>query len=317
MHREKISSRPLVLWLAAAAFAPALSLCRGNWAGVFLASAVLGALNWLVLRYCADSPGGSRWIALAQWAWLAVTVGSLLPYAAEGWNHSHGIFLPLLMLALAALASIGGASRAARIGTVTAWGVIAFFTAILLSGYSLWDGSSLRAQQALPDASACLVLLLPAAAGLLRRDRGAARAAVWVAAITAASGVVLVAGISQNLCETGEGFALYSESITLFGVAQRFEALTAAFTFCSWFLLFTFFLTCAAEQWVYATDGRHLSGVLLAAAAAAGMLILQISASGELLFFVCGILWVLLPILHKSGKSLKKVLDKGVGGVIE
>lgn len=303
MKNERASGKQMAWWLGIAAAAPAAGIYGGSALLWLLGAALGGGLSALVLWLTPEDLGENRALRGIQWVWSAILLSQFLPNSGTSWGSETGPAVPLITLALAALACAGGGRRMARIGTVL--GILSAGVYALLF---LLGAGKLRWEWVLennwdPRPLALIPALLPCIGALLGGDRGKKG---WNWAIPALVALAFSLWINGTLSPAVAGagadpFYEYSKSISLGGSVKRLEAAVACFSTVGWFSFFGMLLAAAGEAWLCAgaAAALFLAGVRIPQ---------EVLAGGTVLF------WVAFPALFgavKKSKKTKKGVDKG------
>lgn len=275
-----------------------------------------GGMNWFsaltgtaaaFLLYIIEGRGGTLppvlrslqviWLAVPLWA-AARGAAALFPDA------SNCYYVPAVVLALSWWLS--GKKGAAACCAVAAYFVIAAVGIVAV--FALPDLQLKWLRPIWNWREAVLAMALGAGGFFLRQIEGEAPPLGWkIAAYGMPTVLCAIVGgcLSPELSGVqASAFYTLSRSISVFGVAERFEALIAA-CLCLGFFSSSTMVLCAARSLFPKKAGGVLSALLCLAA---------LSASGTTRGGVFGaagiiILWVLLPLIKKR-KNNKKSVDK-------
>ena len=307
MYRKKIEDSSLWAWTAAAISAPmAQFLGSVPWHWTLIIGLATGAL-WLCTAAAAARGPGGKLVSALQILWLVFAVSAAASYCGDCWITARsGWGIPFFLLVLAACAAERGSRSGARCGTVLFWVLAGLF--LLLAAFAVPD---VKIQWLIPEnrgegAVAAAVLLLPAAAGLLPRERGKTPWG-WAVGFLLAAGLISLqtAGVLSPLVasETNGAFFEMIRGVSILGVAERFEAVVSASMTLGWFCLLSLLLTVVGSLAENLREGWGRPAVWVAALAAfllmgpARMVPAWISALGALLF------WCILPLLRRKRKA--------------
>ena len=305
---NKVTASQLAAWLLVASIGPLLGFAgRTSWLTALVAMLVCG-----VVAACAITYGSiklPRWVCAIQVLWLIIFLAGIAAQSETCWENPNA--LPVIGISLLLLSASGaqyGAQKTARACVVLLWLIVPVFVLVLIAGagnvHIEWVDNTLE----IPDGRAlafgflpCLVLFLPAEQH--RKPRFVipiigfifVLATVW---LNATMGSVA----AQN---ASNGFYEYSKGVTLFGVAERFEAIIACVLTGSWFALFTIILSA-----VHTLTERVMTGwgsrAVWAGALIACVLMCNLHISPNLLAFGNLIFWGLLPLLALGIDTKKK-----------
>jgi len=290
-------------FLAAALAAPLIQTASAcTWPAVLTVGSACLLTCWAVGRYIAPP---DKWLLWLQWLWACVIASEVLHWSADCWpSHPDGYGAPLILLLLAAWAASGGRERASRAGCALLWPLTLLLGAVLLSGIPEIEVKNLKPSWQMPDAGLVTVFLLPL---LLRPGKGKGRgrlltglllAALLTSAVTAG---VLSPGVSRGMRAP---FYELSRSLSLLGVAERFESLVAAALtigyFCSLSLLLSQEAAEKGKLWPWI--GAGISGLLF---------VFDLRMDSHLLALGTILMWVLLPALCRLKNNFTKMENKG------
>lgn len=241
LHNE-IRSAQLRAWLLAAVVPAVLSVTGKNgWLTVLLMAFACGVLCFCVLSYAKiEFP---KWLCFLEIVWLTVFLGGVEKLSGSCWGNESAI--PIILLILATLASANGAFQSARIGSTLLWLVIPSLGLVFLAGITDVNVHWISTKLELPDGVMLACLLYPCTAIFLPRQRKTSRWMGVVLGSIAVAGTVLICGtLGVDLAKTEQnGFYEFSKGVTLFGVAERFEALVACGLTGGYFALLTLVLS--------------------------------------------------------------------------
>lgn len=306
MSLEKIPSRQLGAWLSAALIPVLIQLLGGtSWLNVGVAGILCGLLVWIVWRWGAPEKG--RWLCLAESLYIIVLLGELAPCAAQCWSGSSYPAVPLVLLALAAWSANKGASAAGRVGCVLFWFVLIMYLTVF--GVA---AKEVNVRWLMPPGGGwswkgTVLLLIPAAANVLRKE-GRWMPRLVLPALLCLIAAALTAGVLSAPVAAGTENAFYemSRSLNLLGIAERFEAVISAGATVGWFSLMSLLLSVAAQlaETLHAGWGR--AGVAVTAAGAAAWMLCGLHISEPVLAGMAAVFWVALPILTQGIEKIKK-----------
>lgn len=215
------------MWLLSACVTMGAALCgRFGWVSA-LAGGALGAAAYSVRLKRGEEPAA---LEVLQTIWLAVPLGIAAKSAAALFS-GHSFYVPAVVLALSWLLS-----RHPRQGVLACCTLVGFFVLAavgIVSAFSLPDLHPVWLRPAF-DWQETLIVLAICSAGMLlcRGIPGAKPSPGWRwAAYLAPAGIAAIVGgcLSRPLAQLqASAFYTLSRSISLFGVAERFEALIAS-----------------------------------------------------------------------------------------
>lgn len=307
LFRDGIASKQASAWIAAALIPVLTQLIGGeSWVYLLGAGAVTVLVTWIVLRYGArEYP---RWLCAAQMIYTTVLLGQLLDKAAGSWPTGHPIAVPLIVLALAAWSAQKGLSAGARVGTVLFWFVIIMYLAFFGAGVREVELKWLVPRWRIGELWGLVLLLLPAGAVVLLRKNEKWELRLTLPAIFAVLSAVIAAGVlSPSAAQTADN-PIYelSRSLSLFGIAKRFEVVISAGMTVGWFALISLLLSMIGKYFSGILNGKGRIGVWSAAITAAIFLLCGLHIPWWGLAVGATVFWVVAPILTQGVGSQKK-----------
>ncbi len=311
MFRKQIAARPLVIWLLCAMTAPIVQVVAGNdpLFAVLLSAACVAVV-------CLGLAGNGQYgkiLSGLQYLWAAIAAGVIAQAAGKSWPMGEaGYAVPLVLLALAAWSASKGPATAARTAGILFILLCVGYGLIFAAGLSQINGSWVTKLVREDPKFMVFLLLLPGTAACLPRQSLGKRG-LWLFVLPAFCllATVVTSG-SVHPDAKVESFAFFEmcRSLSLFGFAERFEALACALLSVGWFSLLALLMCSAgaAAQNIFPGKGRQ--GVWLAAAAAGGMVLGKISIASKFLLILGAIFWGLAPILFQGIEWRKKSRKK-------
>lgn len=307
MFREKIPSRQLSAWLFAGVTPVLIQLLGGSsWVWV----AIAGAIS-LLITACAWRLGWepNRWQAAVLLIFNVIALGSLLHECDESWPLGNSYpAVPLIVLALAAWSAQKGPSAAARVGAVLFWFVLIMYLVVFGAGVKDVQLQWLRPEWGMPDAMGILVFLVPSVAVCLLRPgvRWTVRLSLPVV-FTVAAAVITAGVLSAPVAMDMENpFYEMSRSVSIAGVARRFEALISAGMSVGWFALTSLLLTVCGALVQRIFPGLSKAGVWGSALATGGFMLCGLHIPALILLSGGALFWVAVPVLTQGLGKIKK-----------
>ncbi len=311
MFHEAVSRHQLAGWLLVAMSAPLVQTAgTGGWLIFLLSGAVCLGLCWLLHLLPTEHLLKNRGFCLLEAVWLTVLLAVLADWSVDAWPTGTDFpLVPFILLALAAAAALNGAAGASRVAGVLLWFLALLYGIVLAAGSKnvkpLWLLPRLEA----PGAAGMLLLLLPAAAIFLPRQKGSVPCWLFPGLLLFGTAVNLwtVGTISPQVA--GELFWPFyesSKSLSLFGVAERFEALVSVAMTLGYFGLYALLLSAVGYLMENSRKGSGKGGIL-AAAIGAGLLVLFAPEPHPGVLAVAAVLvTLLLPLLGGVKELCKK-----------
>lgn len=246
-----------------------------------------------------------KWVGALELLGSVLYLGTIARESATCWEDGNNIsLLPVALLVVAGFAVRNGATQAARIGASILWFVVPGVIIILLAGIGEW-----RAENVIPVNHATLwatapIFLLPLL-GVRRVGKGRRvyRRGLLMGLCCVAVTIMLNGEkIPQTAANT---FYEYSKGITLFGIAERFEALSACLLTLGWFAMFVYLLGIIYEiaeenQKGYGRWGVWCSLVVVI------LILYKLPIDQSVTGAFCVISWGILPLLAQGVEWLKK-----------
>lgn len=307
MFREKIPAAQLSAWLFAGMTPVLIQLLSGSsWVWLIVAGTASVVIALCVWRLSWEP---TRWQAAILLLYNIIVIGSLLHHCDESWPVGNSYpAVPLIVLALAAWSAQKGPSAAARVGAVLFWVVLIMYLVVFGAGVKDVQLRWLKPEWNTPDALGLLVLMVPTvAASLLKpNSKGSVRLmlpAVFVVAAAMITVGVLSAPVAMRL---DNPFYEMSRSISIAGVARRFEAVISAGMTVGWFALLSLLLSicglCAQKFF----EGLGRGGVWVGALLSGGWMLCGLHIPGWILLFSGALFWGAMPVLTQGLGIIKK-----------
>ncbi len=298
MNQKENHERQHNCALAAAMLVPlSQTASRSSWLAVLAAGAgVLLLCRWLMKYTAAPAP----WLAKLQNLWACVIVSELLYWSVECWpGHDNRYAVPLILLVLAVWLSGSGLRRAESVGCTLLWPVGLILGAVLLSALPDMEWKDLTPSWQMTE-SHLLTLLVAAMLHGRSEKRGSGTGVIcaWVFALLATA---ITAGVlSPAVCAVSAPVYELSRSIGLFGIAERFESITAAAMTMGYFAAISYLLAAGNRA-----DGNR-SAVWGYGGLAALLFIGNIRLDSRIVTIGSILLWIILP----AACGLKNIFQK-------
>lgn len=296
LSSKEITSAQLTVWIITALAGPLVFFSDGNWVATLIASCVIGSISWISVRY------GRHWngpvYAFVQVLWIALILSQIAAFSADCWPTGKQTFpvIPLTMLVLAVLSAIKGDRNTANGISVLFWVVCVLLGIVILFGIGDIRLNNLKPKVQTPESIMLLVLILPAVAGFLNKER--CSAIPFIAVATMAVGISLwIAGtLSPQIAEKLLWpFYDAAKSVQLLDIAKRFEALVSVGVTVGNYALYSM-LFCAVET-IYKPYGHERGMVVATGVLAAALMLLEFSINPVISLIISGILWLFFPLL--------------------
>lgn len=239
---------------------------------------VLGCVVLCMLCRPLEPP---KWLEWMQLAGRGLLLGTFLHSASYFWPGEKAEYVvPLAILLFAEQAAERGEKTAARSVNILRYGVLAVLGIVLFSAIPETDWG--KREAAMRNVTLLPVLLLP----MIGRRKLQAGQGIAILCTVVISGWVIgnVTGPQGNLYEL-------SRSISILGIAQRFESVTAVAMTIGYFGLSTFLLRSGEGK------EREITNARLCSLMAAVWYLTGIQIHGIILAGMILLLWGLLPLL--------------------
>lgn len=307
MFREQVPARQLTAWIFAAVTPVAIQLSAGtSWPWTGIVSAGCALVVWLV--WTKEAVTFPKWLSVLGFAVVALAAGELVSSAGYSWPTGNRTAVPLILLALAAWSAQKGPSAAARVGCVLFWAVVAIYFVVLAAGAKEVQVQWLRPVDTEMDWDLFILSLTPAAACVLldKERRWGPRLllpGVFVLCASAITAGVLSPTIANELVDS---FYEMSRSLSVFGVAKRFEAIVSAGMTVGWFALLSLYFTICGKLFERICRGWGRIGVFAGAAFSALWLLCNLHIPKGILAILVAVFWVAVPLMTQGVERIKK-----------
>ncbi len=309
MFRKGIAQRSWLVWSFCAVAAPILQLLAGSdWKSLLIIGLAATAAVCILLGQEA-LPG---WLSALQLVWLTVAIGACGLFAANSWpmGGSYPV-IPLTLLALGCWSARKGPGAAAGTAGILFLLLCIGCGLVLGSGVGQlrWDWA-LGHERAAPGMAA-FVFLLPAAAVCIPREGRKKRA--WLLAVPVfccAATLITCGNLHPNAHSDCFDFYEMCRSLSLLGMAERFEALVCCIITAGWFstLSFLFSAIGGAAQVCFPGSGPKVQQ--LSAVAAGAMVLGKLHIDHRFLGWGAVIFWGVFPLITQGIVTVKNSRKK-------
>lgn len=301
MFREKVPQYQLAAWLFVAVSAPLVQLVgKSGWLPALAAGAVCLGLCWLVTALPARKITQQKWFCILQLLIITLVTAEFGRWSVDSWPTGTDFpVVPLTLLALAVFSALHGASGASRVPSVLFWFLAILYGIVLAAGSENVKVEWLTPSWELPEEGLLLTLLLPAVAVLLPREKGKAMHFVFpvILLLLTAAALWTVGTISPEVAaEVSWPFYESSKSLSLLGVAERFESLVSVAMTLGYFSLYSLLLSAAGSMGENLKPGWGKGAVISCGIAAAVLTLLMIHTAQGFLVIITLIAWCFLPL---------------------
>lgn len=310
MRCEEISGRQRDLWILLAASAPILQMAgRAGWIAVLIAALPCALLCWAVLSIPAYELPRSKWFCIIQVIWLTAVLSQLVRWSDDAWPSGRDFpSVPLTLLLLSTFSALSGVPKAAQVSSIVFWFAAILLSIVGLSGLSDLNMEYLQPQWESPNADTILILLIPAAGVVLGRKEKTKAVSPLAVLLFFVFMVLWTVGIVSP-----EGAKYYrwpfyeaAKSLSLFGIAKRFEAIVSVAVTMGYYCLCSFLLSCAGA-YARRINEKWANPVIVGAALTAGaFLLLDVDLSVTVLAMIALFVWIIMPLTGRFMKHEKK-----------
>lgn len=311
LQAHKVKTATLWAWIFSGISAPlAHAAGRSNWLPVLITGVVCGVACYTVLLVAEKRDYRAGWFGAVQTLWIAVVSGVVARWSAQCWPTADGFpMVGVTLLVLAVFAAWDGAERASRCAGVLFW-LLAFLYAVILAAGT----QNLKIQYMTPMAQpSCpmiaMLILVPAVTVFFPCEK---RAKILPIGAIVLFGTVVslwtVGTLSPKVAaHLADPYYAFTRSLSLFGVAERFESLASVALTMGYFSLLALLLSSAYHLTDSALPGKGKTGIIAAAGIAAVIFVFAEKVPQWLLPVVSALLWVLLPVfLMRKSKKVEK-----------
>ena len=242
---NKIYGAQLRAWILTATVPAILSaIGRNGWLTALVTGLVCATITSVLLS--GSEKEYPKWLYAIELVWAIFFLGGVAKTSAACWADAETpMGIPVILLALAAFASYRGPLHSARVGATLAWLVLPILGFVALSGTMDFHVDWIRMKLEVPDGMLVGLLMVPSLGIFVPRKCSKIRWVGVVLCVVAVAGALLADGTMG--IATAEivpnTFYEFSKGITLFGVAERFEAVVACVITAGWLALFALILS--------------------------------------------------------------------------
>lgn len=305
---NKATAAQISAWVLVASVGPVLAICgRSSWLTVLLMAIVCS-----VVSACAVGYGSAKFpklVCLAELIWLSFFLGGIALQSGNCWESNNAIpVIPVALLILSAWGAQYGAEKAARVSALLVWLILPICGLVLLAGVENVNVEWIDNTVKMTDWLLPVFLLIPSLSLFIPNQQ--AKTSRMVIPVIALFAVIVSVWLDATMGPStarsaANGFYEYSKGVTLFGVAERFEALIACVLTGSWFALFTIILSSAYHIAESVKAGWGTRAVW-ACAVLSGTIMCILHIPAEILTLGNLLFWGFIPILTQGIDGQKK-----------
>ncbi len=310
MFRKPVAQRSWLIWIFCAVCAPITQLLAGfDWKSMLAIGLIATCAVCLLLRRM-EIPG---WLCALELVWLTTALAACAGFTADSWPMGNpSCVVPLTLLALGVWSAGKGPGAAAGTAGILFLLLCIGYGLVLGSGVSQirWDWA--RRHPAAEPGLAIFVFLLPAAAAVIPKQAGGKRGLfLFLIPVFSLAATVVTCG-SIHPDATYESFPFYemSRSLSLLGVAERFEALVCAIITVGWFSTVSFLLSAVGAAAQKCFPGTAPKAQLVCAVIAGAAVLGNLHMDSRFLGLGSIIFWGVLPLAAQGIVAIKNSRKK-------
>ncbi len=292
-----------MLWILCGMTAPAAQLLSGHhpkWL-ILTGVAVAGILCLMLVLF--QESFNEKWFAFLQGVWLLIVLGQCAAQCGQSWPMGQGRWIvPAVLLALGAWSVQHGPAAAARIAGILFILICIGYSVILGAGAFQVQGDWVGGHSAISLEKAVFWFLMPAAAFCLprRQEKRHGLLIFLVPLFCTAAAIVTCGNVNPFGEQVNYTFFEMCRSLSLFGLAERFEALVCALVTVGWFALLSFLLSCFGACVQNLCPGKGGTGAWIAAAVALAWVLSKMHMPLFALGAGAVIFWGFLPTITQG-----------------
>ncbi len=292
MQSEKLTAKQMLLWTASAMSAPlAIYAGKTSWEWTLITGIICIGVSLLALRFGSSDFG--KILRMGQLITLSIIAGIFSREISACWGEDS-VAMPLVLLVLAALSAGNTAQNAGRVCCCVAWIAVIIYAFILAIGIKNVEWSRL-AELGYYHEMMIVAYLLPAVWLLLPAERSKGVTLMGMVLFGVLISILCFGTLSAGgVADTQLPVYQYSKSLTMLGVAERFEAATSVALTLGLFCTLSLLLT-AAEQMM-----KH--GALIGAIIAA----INVPINTRIVVIIVCFAWIILPLVNNTKKVEKR-----------
>lgn len=283
-----------------------------SWVTVLLTATICLGAGLMLWKFAGDALPEGAVYNFIQWLWIAVVLGQMSHWVMACWkDYKSYEAIPLTLLVLATWAAGKGEKVSERVGSVLFWVLLIMFAAIGVSAVKDIQISNLKPELSVPEGTLLVALLLPCINVFQKGKNGSAwnQGILWVYAVGISA---ITVGVLSSKVASRVQSPIYelSRSLSLLGIAERFESLVAAAMTLGYFVLNVYLLRTAGTMAEVIKQGCYRKGVVACGILAGLALISGIKVDAILLAAGCGLLWWACPMIRFGLEKIKMKKSK-------
>lgn len=289
MCSEKLTARQMLLWIASAMSAPlAIYGGKSSWEWTLVTGLLCIGVSLLVLRYGAAEYG--RILRILQLAVLSLAAGIFSREVSGCWGE-ESMSMPLVLLVLAALSAGNSAQRAGRVCCCVSWIAVIIYALVIAAGVKNIQWSRLE-KTGYCNEMLIVAYLLPCVWLLLPAERSKGAYLLGMVLFGLMISMLCLGTLSASgVIDTQLPIYQYSKSLTMMGIAERFEAAAS--------VALTLGLFCTLSLLLSAAENMIKHGALVSALIAS----VNVQITPKIMAIIVVLSWIILPLV----RAVKKV----------
>lgn len=281
-----------------------------NWLMILLGGAFCLLLTWCNLVLHEGEICKRKWYCVVQFLFVTAVTAVSARWTAQTWPTGTAFpVVPLALLLIAMFSVWHGAWRASGVGGVVFWMILLLFAIVLTAGIQSVKLQYLAPRLEEQGSPLFLVFLFPAVITFLPREGATCYTKTLLAALVLGLVLsVLTVGTLSSRMAVKDPFPFYtfSKSLSLLGVAERFEALVSVALTLGQFCLLSMLLGCAGHLAHTVQPGKGRAGVAVCAVSAASLMVFAGEIPPDWLGGGALLFWGILPLIFRNTVSAKK-----------
>jgi hypothetical protein len=264
---------------------------KTSWEWTLVTGVVCISASLVVLRFGSSDYG--KLLRLGQLILLSIVAGIFSREISACWGE-ESVSMPLVLLVLAALSAGNGAQNAGRVCCCVAWAATIVYAVILAVGVKNIEWTRL-AEMGYCHEMMIVSFLMPAIWLLLPAERSKAVSLIGMVVFGAVISILCFGTLSsRGVMDAQLPIYQYSKSLTMLGIAERFEAVAS--------VVLTLGIYCTLSLILRAAEEMMKHGALVAAIIAA----INVRIDTVFVVIISVIMWIILPLIVNVKKVKKR-----------